>query len=486
MSQPTTHSAKATAQPAPQKAGQEGVAPGANWASTKEDQKAYSADRVKTDKVRTLGWWAFDLIVHTGLNLFVNIAISVLMVVDRSNYELNRAKDGLQNKFYAVPPENDLQKPLATQAISDQLHQSLKSGKPRRSFLDKITIRGKHFYNLSDYIDGKSAGFFSHLEFDSADTTAKTFANNLSRGAGKYVGGILFLAWGGHLTNGTMWALESPNVKPKIVRFLDKKVIEPVRGLFGWKMSEAEQAEQDQIYKKLDGELSGKSGAGVWGARAAGIGTIMGIGAILEATDKTFVTGKYKANESELGLLRVKQLVFGSAAFMQGGLNAVRDKKVSYSFLQKPEESVIAAQSSLIVGQSAVETVGSLITAFVQYMWLMSKELLGFGKDTNVKADKTATAKREKKANELLRDVEPAPKQQKAAPRPAIEAESPPDEAELPAAISENAEPAVSGAASKHTAKLGGAASAENHQQRLQAQQASASQSEQTLMPQGA
>lgn len=393
-----------------------------NWAATAQEQAAYTAARVATDKVRTPGWWKFDQIVHSGINGVLNIAASVWMANDRANYEINQARyHNASNNF----TECDF---------------STENEGPRRTYLDKIPVplantlnlenKTFNFYGLSDWIDrqfynlseDKKTGELSLKEntigrdYNAIEERGGIFGmaeqgilgkipvvKNVLGPLGKYFGGILFLAWGGHITNSVMWLMESPIIKPKAIKFLDKYISDPIRRFNGEHISEAEMLERAEIYKKLDGELRGKSLKGVWGARFAGILSIITFASVSEAIDKAidnkfFKEKRHTRQEAagqditnpDYGILRVTQLFYGFARFVQGGLNGV-GVEWNPDFLKKvkpgEKETAKSRKAKYMAAQTAVEMTGTGFTALIQYIFLMGKELFNVGFDTNVKTD---------------------------------------------------------------------------------------------------
>ena len=88
--------------------------------------------------------------------------------------------------------------------------------------------------------------------------------------------GVFILSAGGHLTTWLTGLVDSDRIKPHMVRFLDNKVMDPVRKLIGKAPTEKDLHQRKLIYDKMDNEFAGKSEIGMWGSRAAGLGTVVG------------------------------------------------------------------------------------------------------------------------------------------------------------------------------------------------------------------
>lgn len=367
---------------------------------------------VETDKVRTFGWQLFDTIVHGFINGVLNIAASIVMAKDRANYNINKAIDGKDNIF------------------GDEL--DLSNTKRRKTYLTNLF--GLNFYEFSDWLDAqfynkdsdgnirgaehaaknefsgkqtglqKKGGIFGWLE---GTTVGKIPGiKQMLKPLGKYTGGILFLAWGGHITNSMMWIMESPKIKPKLVKALDRLADKFRRS----KPDEAELKEREAIYRKLDTDLAGKSVKGIWGARFAGIASVIGVAALAEAVDAG-ITGRYNADGSEkkqLGILRVSQGVFAGARKGQKWYNnrPGTTKKWEPAALSTDKTSVQAATSSYMLDQSVTEVMGTGITTTVQYLYLMMREFFGVGPKTNL-----GDAKKNQEGNEPSKETTPAAEQ---------------------------------------------------------------------------
>ncbi len=367
-----------------------------------EAQKDVLAEhlQVKTDKVRTRGWKLFDVIVHGGINTIGNIVLSLLMVRDRSNYKVNQLVDA---KFKDGAP------PVADEGVfTSKLDVKLEDKKT--SYLSDIpSLNPLHwgsqekreanrwsFYDLSDTIDKGSKNFFKNVN-EKANLKEDGFLHNLSNALGKYTGGVLFLSWGGHITNAAMWALESPKIKPRLVRALDTLIDK-----FVSKPSKERLETRAQIYEKLDSDLAGKSAAGVWGARFAGIVSVITAASLTEAIDVSIT--KADADKSKTGILRVSQGAFGGLKYIQEKFNenkAPEDKKI-FSALSTDKTSVEAARANYFADQVVTEFMGTGITSATQYAYLMMRELFGVGPKTNVgdkKSAKAATVAPKEKAN---------------------------------------------------------------------------------------
>ncbi|MDG1287280.1 MAG: hypothetical protein P8P30_06905 [Rickettsiales bacterium] len=346
------------------------AAQGDDWAASTKN---------KSKEVRTSGWWLFDTLVHGGINGVGNIAASLAMVRDRSNYKVNQLIDAKKNGT----------KVTDSGVFTSKLNVSEKDR--RKSYLSDINIpflgvKKFNFYEFSNKIDTKSVAFFDYLGEKGLNKVP--VVKNLLEPLGKYTGGILFLAWGGHVTNSIMWLLESPNIKPKLVRAFDK-LIDGFNSLRGQKPTEEELSKRAEIYKKLDSDLAGKSVKGVWGARFAGILSVIGVASVAEAIDVAATNAD--PSKQKTGILRGSQAFFKGAQYHQGGARAL-GYKADYGMLSQDKTSVAAARANYFADQTVTEILGTGLTTSVQYAYLMMREFLGIGPKTNVgDEDKNST-----------------------------------------------------------------------------------------------
>ena len=172
-----------------------------------------------------------------------------------------------------------------------------------------------------------------------------------------------------------MWALESPKIKPKLVRALDSII-----DSFVSKPSKERLATRKEIYKKLDSDLAGKSAKGVWGARLTGIASVISIASLAEAADVSMT----KADpDGKTGILRVSQGVFGGLKYLQDKTNE-RGGKANFNLLSEDKTSVQAARDNYFTDQTVTEFMGTGITTATQYIYLMMNEFFGVGPKTNI------------------------------------------------------------------------------------------------------
>ncbi len=342
-----------------------------------------------TDKVRTPGWRVFDFLAHFVVNTVINIGLSVVMVVDRANYKAKKGDFGDVSNHKANDTKTFLTdiplpggKKFNFYEFSDWLDTLFYNKDDKGKIAEKP--KGQGFTTKVNSLQ-KAGGVFGWLEEKGGKNIFGV--RQILKPLGTYTPSILFLAWGGHLTNSIMWALESPKIKPTLVKFFDK-VNDSVRGVFGIKASAEELQERKEIYAKLDGELSGKSIKGVWGARLAGIATIIGVASVGEAIDNSIMDHKGKKRSDSPGLLRVSEGFFAAAKYHKGGMKA-HGKEFDPAFLSEDSQSIDAKRAKYITGNTVIEIAGTGITAGVQYVYLMMQEFFGVGPKTGMK-DKDA------------------------------------------------------------------------------------------------
>lgn len=373
-----------------------------NTVQTKQTAESAVPEHLRVDtttsKVRTPGWKLFDLIVHGGINGVLNIAASVWMANDRKKHIVNKAIDGEVTGFTKGKDLSGAKKRNVTLGnlplignfyeFSDWLDTQFYNKDAHGNIKNEAETAGKGFKDKYDSNQAKG-GFFGRLEDGPLGNIP--VIKQLLRPLGKYTGGVLFLAWGGHVTNAIMSIFESKSIKPKLVRFLDK-VIDGSRAMFGKSRTAEELAGREEIYKKLDSDLAGKTMKGIWGARFAGILTVIVGASAAEAVDEA-INGRFEDDgktEKPLGILRASQGFFKAANFTKGGINYNRDiaggKKKHWEpdFLSNNKTSLKAAESSYIADQTATEIMGTGITTATQYIWLMARELFGVGPKTNI------------------------------------------------------------------------------------------------------
>jgi len=352
--------------------------------------------QVTTDKVRTRGWVMFDTLVHGGINGVLNIGASLLMSKDRANDKINKLVDARLKEGAPQVKDSGVFTSKLDVKKSDRRTTyltNLPSLNPQNWFdKEKRDNNRWSFYDFSDKINNGSINFFGKVS-KAANLKDDSFLGNLSTALGKYTGAVLFLSWGGHVTNSLMWMMESPRIKPKFVRALDK-MIDGVNNVFGKKLTPEELEIREQIYAKLDSDLAGKSLKGVWGARFAGIANIIAVASLAEAVDVS-ITGTHDKDgnkKSQTGILRASQGFFKGAGFMQQKIRAKGDQ-ANWKFLSNDETSVEAARARDFADQTVTEVLGTGITTATQYTYLMARELLGVGPKTNVGDKKNAKGK---------------------------------------------------------------------------------------------
>jgi hypothetical protein len=349
----------------------------------------------KTDKVRTGGWVLFDAISHWGVGWIGNAIGAIFVANDRWNYDRNNAFEKNPEKYAHVVD---------------------KSPRP---------VRLKHVHKFTDWFDTNISERFTNILFGAPDEAKerqkliegkRDWRNYFRRQLKNTSTEVFTLAWSGHLTTLISGILDRPNIKPKLVRFFDNQVVDPVRKLFGKGPSEEELEQRKEIYEKLDNELSGKSGIGVIGARVFGIGMVVSSMTALGLIDKLLIADKpvkevpespaYPKGLDSLerdtqnlnrGFGRAGQLFFNlanryknSAAGQKRGfdpnyLRPLKDDQYGYA-----KGQYVQTKAQYMGRMVALEIVGSFITEAIQYTYLMAKEFFGVGVDTNIKRDKKA------------------------------------------------------------------------------------------------
>lgn len=338
-------------------------------------------DEKETKKVRTMGWWIFDGVVHLGINGIGNIAASIFMAIDKTNFEISQK---------IADPNDPMQAGLK------------RNGQPKEY---KVVFGGKlpgfmtgfMTKNNPNYEEGQRLNIYEASNaFKNILKHGKNLPDSEKKGGlawvskkvpilkspmdrlGDYAGDVLFLSIGGHVTNLLMWAFETKAVKPKLIRFLDSHVADPIMSFFGKAPTKEDLEERKRIYEKLDNDMSGKSFKGVWGARFAGIGAAIVTFTGLDLIDRGIsnLTHGDRQTQSDLrGILRPSRLVLKSKGYSVSGV---------------PENPASADEYFNIKFYilSSTEVLGTLTTTAMQYVYLMARELIGIGPKTNIKNNK--------------------------------------------------------------------------------------------------
>lgn len=358
-----------------------------------------------TDKVRTPGWRMFDFVAHWVINWGLNITASIVTAHDMWNYQRNKAikegkLEGQERKLLLGP-------------VSEWFHSFTERAEKKwfQPFWDTV-MPGRLIK------EGENKGQVNKND---------KYKYGRQQAVG-ITGGVFILSFGGHITTLIAQFFETPRIKQRLVRWLDKNVTDPVRRMFGKGPDEHELEERKAIYHKLDNELSGKSAIGMWGSRFAGIGMVILSMITLGAIDKLVVKDNPNLSKDENETLRG----FGRApqAFFAGSrwLKEKTDGKFSPDYLNPPKEGEFIDKSGrnyaqFIARMASLEVVGSTITAITQYLYLMAQEFFGVGPKTNVadKEEKDAAKKGQKapKATvaEYKVDIAPAPQASREAPQ---------------------------------------------------------------------
>lgn len=347
---------------------------------------------IKTNKVRTRGWWLFDKIVHGGINWVGNMALSMWFAHDKTNYEINQ-----RLKLPDDHPDK------LTNPNGKEFKVTL--GGDWGKWGEKTFGEKMNFYKFVDWFEVNAAGKIFAVKYDRDDAGKITDpASGKRNSAGRWEAAaiftdVMFLSFGGHLTTLITQFFENRRIKPKMVRWLDG-VSDSWRKWRGkGEPTPGELAEREEIYKKLDSELAGKSFLQVWGARAVGIATVIASIIGLREADR-FITKQVapdfvKNHEDFLGRGRVTQGTFWLARFIKGGVNEVGGNWDPAALRRTPQGQTMTAevfQANKMVRLAATEFTGASTTAATQYLTLMFKEL--FGKKEREKEAKEAEAKK--------------------------------------------------------------------------------------------
>jgi hypothetical protein len=328
------------------------------WNSRSETMPDGSEVKGKRKSVRTGGWILFDTLTYFLNNWVLNIAASVITAEDGFKYHYNNAvRDGNR------PGEEE--KPLLFGPLSRWFH--------------GLTVK--------------------------SENGLKTLWNWVLPGAGKEVGkgenqdryyfirkdaigitnGVFILSFGGHFTTLIAQLLESPKVKPKIVKWLDRNIADPIKRLFGKEVNEETRA---AAYEQLEGKLAGKSIASMWKSRVIGILSVIGAMVTIGAADRA--ANPYRKEEwsspdeyrSRIGFRRVSHEAVEwinkrNAAGKDRTLFIKHDKYKDFEYDGMKYHEYMAMMTAL-------ETAGTTITSGVQTAVLLGRELFGIGPDTSL------------------------------------------------------------------------------------------------------
>ncbi len=313
--------------------------------------------QIKTDKVRTAGWMKFDKLVHFGISFLLNVGLALTQSVFQVNYEINKKIDAAN----ANPNDSSLDGFRGQEKRSVWILEGYfkLAEKVKTNFTDKIF---NNKYDEAGKPHSSERNFYSEVAKD-----------------------VLILSNPGHITTALTQIFENKYVKPKLVRWFDKRIDEK-RISRGDAPTEKELAEREAIYKKLDNELSGKSFVQIWTARFVAIATVItsliGLGKLDQALTKADIAG-------EGGLFRVRQVAVGAGRFVEGGLGAF-NKKVNWlsNAVVKDANTPDTYFANNMLKLFATEVVGSGITSGAQYLTLMFKEF--FGKKDSAKEQAAA------------------------------------------------------------------------------------------------
>ncbi|GEM_PF-4608460 len=340
------------------------ITPDATVQNTAQGQEWAASEKKVTDKVRTPGWNLFDKIVHFGINFGLNVVGATITAHFMTKHEINKkvknGEKGYSKKDISKLPGENIKIPFSGGSNFYEAYDKF----------EKSTLKAYHKLN-------KKTG--SKVDDDTVDV------------AGGITVDVLMLSFAGHITTAMTQLFENDKVKPKLVRWLDKNITDPLRKTFGKGPDAAELEERKQVYDKLDNELSGKSFSGTWGARFFAIGVVIASLFGLRQLDK-FTFGRNSKPEF-WGLNRLKQGVLWSA---DKGYERQKEGKTGGFTAPWKDPKSTASQSFYAKRMStlfATELTGSGTTASIQFLYLMAKEFFGIGVDTNTK-------KKKPKANE--------------------------------------------------------------------------------------
>jgi hypothetical protein len=317
--------------------------------------------QIHTDKVRTAGWKRFDEWVHFGINFGLNVVLAMAQSVFQTNYEINQKIDAANQ---------------AGTGVSNELAGFQNQKKRTTLGMDKY-FAGVEKFKRGELFGGKIGGpdTWFGVEFDAKGNPLHAERAFYS----KVATNVLTLSNAGHLTTLVTEFFENKNIKPKLVRWFDKKIDEK-RIAKGDTPSEAELQERAAVYDKLDHELAGKSVVQVWSSRAIGISVVIGSLIGLGKLDNK-MTGA--ALDGEAGLFRLGQASKWAAqktdAYLDGSKSPnwlkspqwLKDSAVDFKTQPTPNTYFANKMTEMF----ATEVVGSGITAAAQYCSLMFKEL---------------------------------------------------------------------------------------------------------------
>lgn len=326
--------------------------------------------QASTDKVRTPGWKLFDFLTHWVINWGGNIGASILTAHDTWNYKRNKAIRAGKLKGE--------EKNLLLGSVSEWFHAFTERAESKwfQPFWDTL-MPGRINKNGKDAEKENKDDKYKYTRKQAVGITS----------------GVFILSFGGHLTTLIAQIFETPRIKRRLVRFLDNNVTDPIRKLFGKTPTEEELEERKAVYHKLDNELAGKSAIGMWGSRFAGIGAVIlsmiSLGAIDKAIVKDNPNLTKDENEELRGFGRAPQAIFGVARKIE---EKRKEKDPNYDgidFLKPAKEGEFVDSAGRNYAQfmarmTALEVVGSTITAVTQYTYLMAREFFGIGPKTNV------------------------------------------------------------------------------------------------------
>lgn len=344
----------------------------------KQDLPDHLKIEVATNKVRTRGWEKFDKWVHFGIGFGLNVALALTQSIFQINWGLNKKIDAAKT----IKGLND----------KGEITEALKMADLEAHQLDGFVNANKRF--SPKFLDG----YFKFAEKVKYNFTDKIFGVKRDKyGKGQegsdrpffsdVAADVLVLANPGHITTAMVQFFEQPWLKPKLVRWFDKRE-DAKRIAKGETITEEELAERDAIYKKLDTDLAGKSFIQMWTARLVGIAVVIGSLIGFGMADRKLTGAKL---EGEAGLYRVGKLFTQTGRFVRGGLEGIEVEspgwlKDATSRTRNNPNSVFSSRMLALVG---TEVAGSGITAATQYATLMFKEFF---------TDKYKDAKKEAKA----------------------------------------------------------------------------------------
>ncbi len=338
---------------------------------------------VSTNKVRTPGWRLFDFFAHWVNNYGLNVAASLVTANDSWNYQVNKAID----RYKETNGREGF------------------NGEKKRLLLGKASEW--LFGTALPWVEKGTSKFWGTvLPKSSSGEDKYKYVRKQAIGVSN---GVILLSFGGHATTLIAQFFETPAIKKRLVRWLDKYVTDPIRKLFGKGPTERELKEREAIYYKLDNELSGKSMIGMWSSRFAGIGMVIISMFTLGLVDKWINPFQYDPNqtpeendkrrdqyEENVGFGRAPQAFFRTVEKLS---EAGVIKKPAFLEPNKPGQFLDSEgrnKAQYMARMAALEIVGTSITSVTQYLYLMMREFFGVGPKTNIdnskKKDKRAAA----------------------------------------------------------------------------------------------